>query len=63
MVKLRQKISGCLRSLTGARQFCALRSYLSTTRKHGIAMLDALRRLAEGRPWLPTERAPALASA
>ncbi|WP_198152807.1 transposase, partial [Pseudofrankia sp. DC12] len=54
MVKLRQKVSGCLRSLTGARQFCALRSYLSTTAKHGLAMLDALVQLAEGRPWLPT---------
>jgi hypothetical protein len=55
MVKIRQKISGCLRTLTGARQFCALRSYLSTTAKHGIAMLDVLARLAMGRPWLPTD--------
>jgi transposase len=29
MIKLRQKISGCLRTLTGATQFCAIRSYLS----------------------------------
>ncbi len=64
MVKIRQKISGCLRSLTGARQFCALRSYLSTTAKHGIAMLDALTRLAAGRPWLPSNaETPTLAAA
>ncbi|WP_250283186.1 IS66 family transposase, partial [Frankia sp. CiP1_Cm_nod2] len=25
MIKLRQKVSGCLRTLTGARQFCAIR--------------------------------------
>jgi transposase len=53
MVKLRQKISGCLRTLTGARQFCALRSYLSTAAKHGLAILHALTRLTEGHPWLP----------
>jgi transposase len=62
MVKLRQKISGCLRSLAGARHFAALRSYLSTARKHGLGLLDALARLTAGRPWLP-ENTPALTAA
>jgi len=30
MIKLRQKVSGCLRTLTGAGQFGAIRSYLAT---------------------------------
>jgi transposase len=62
MVKLRQKISGCLRSLAGARHFAALRSYLSTARKHNLGLLDALARLTAGRPWLP-ENTPALTAA
>jgi transposase len=54
MVKLRQKVSGCLRTLTGAQQFCAIRSYLATAAKHGTHFFAALTTLAEGRPWLPT---------
>ncbi|WP_373693960.1 hypothetical protein [Parafrankia sp. BMG5.11] len=50
MIKLRQKVSGCLRTLTGARQFCAIRSYLSTAAKHGIGLFPALVYLAEGSP-------------
>jgi transposase len=53
MIKLRQKVSGCLRTLTGAKQFCAIRSYLSTAAKHGRQSFDALVMLAEGQPWLP----------
>ena len=54
MAKLKQKVSGCLRTLTGARQFCAIRSYLSTAAKHGLSFFDALVMLAEGEPWTPT---------
>ena len=53
MIKLRQKVSGCLRTLTGAQQFCAIRSYLSTAAKHGRNFFDTLVMLAERRPWLP----------
>jgi transposase len=53
MIKLRQKVSGCLRTLTGAKQFCAIRSYLSTAAKHGLHFFDTLVMLAEGRPWMP----------
>jgi len=53
MVKLKQKVSGCLRTLTGARQFCTIRSYLSTAAKHDLQFFDALIMLTEGRPWMP----------
>jgi transposase len=53
MIKLRQKVSGCLRTLTGAEQFCAIRSYLATAAKHGIHFFASLVALADGHPWLP----------
>ena len=53
MAKLKQKVSGCLRTMTGARQFCAIRSYLSTAAKHGLSFFHALVMLTEGEPWMP----------
>ncbi len=53
MAKLKQKVSGCLRTTAGARQFCAIRSYLSTAAKHGLSFFDALIMLTEGEPWMP----------
>lgn len=53
MLKLRQKVSGSMRTLAGAQDFCDLRSYLATAIKHGIRFIDALTMLAERRPWLP----------
>ena len=51
--KLRIKISGCMRSMTGAQEFCAIRSCLSTAARHGISALDALTSAFQGRPWIP----------
>jgi hypothetical protein len=48
-----QKISGCWRTLDGAAAFLAVRSYISTARKHGMSPLAVLRQLFEGHPWLP----------
>ncbi len=53
MAKLRQKISGGMRTLTGAEHFAALRSYIATTLKHDLRTLDALTMLTTGNPWLP----------
>jgi transposase len=53
MGKLRIKVSGCMRSMTGAEAFCAIRSYLSTAGKHGVGKLDALTRAASGAAWIP----------
>jgi hypothetical protein len=53
MIRLRQEVSGCLRTLTGAKQLCAIRSSLSPAAKHGHHFFDTLLMLAEGRAWLP----------
>jgi len=53
MVKLQQKISGSWRTLEGARNFCAIRSYASTLRKQEHNVLAGLRQLFEGHAWLP----------
>jgi transposase len=51
MGKLRIKVSGCMRSMAGAENFCVIRSYLAS--RHGIGWLDALTQAAEGNPWIP----------
>jgi transposase len=58
MVKLRQKISGCLRTLAGAQQFCTIRSYLATAAKHTVNALEALTQLAADHPWFPLQDQP-----
>jgi transposase len=54
MPKLRIKVSGCMRTLTGTEHFAAIRSYTATATRQGIGMLDALIQAVTGHPWTPT---------
>ncbi len=54
MLKVRMKISGCFRTLDGAKQFARIRGYLSTARKNGLNLLDAMTQVFQGTPVIPS---------
>ena len=61
MVKLKQKIAGCFRTLSGGQIFCRIRSYISTARKQGWSIWDALSDAISGSPRLFSNNQPIIA--
>ena len=55
MVKIKQKVSGTFHTHTGAETFCAIRSYIPTTRKHGLNVIDAIYGALTGTPFIPSD--------
>ena len=53
MVKHQQKIFGSWRTLGGARNFCAIRSYASRLCKQDHNVLAGLRQLFDDQVWIP----------
>jgi transposase len=53
MMKVQQKVSGCFRSWQGAVAFCRLRGYISTIRKQGLSVWEALGSLFNGPVLFP----------
>ena len=48
MTKVQQKISGCFRSMDGAKIFCRVRGYLVSCRKHNVDPSEAMALLFDG---------------
>jgi transposase len=53
MIKAQQKISGTFRQVERAKVFCRIRGYISTAKKQGQNVLNALRSVFEGKTWMP----------
>ena len=51
MFKVKQKVSGCFRTVDGAKAFAAATSYISTARKNGINAFQAIRNALLGNPF------------
>lgn len=51
MFKVKQKVSGCFRTLEGATDFAKIMSYLSSARKHGVLAFQAVKLALMNTPW------------
>lgn len=52
MLKTKQKISGCFRG-NGGPAFCRIRGFISTARKQGLNLIEALTSACQGQPFNP----------
>jgi len=51
--KRHQAVSGYWQTNQTLNRWCLIQSYLTTTRNHGLTVLDAITRAHAGNPWLP----------
>lgn len=55
MMKVKMKISGGFRDKSTAEAVTLIRSYISTIRKNGIRVIEAIASAFENNPWIPGE--------
>jgi transposase len=56
MFKVKQKVAGCFRTEKGAEEFCRMRSYISTMKKQGHGIMEAIKSVYAGETIMPTLR-------
>ena len=54
MPKVKQKVSGCFRTLQGAQTYCVIRSYCATMHKQGANFFESLVATFKGAPSQPS---------
>ena len=54
MPKVKQKVSGCFRTLQGAQTYCVIRSYCATMHKQGANIFESLVAAFKGTPPQPS---------
>ncbi|MDQ6961036.1 MAG: transposase [Mariprofundaceae bacterium] len=54
MIKVKQKVSGCFRTLEGAQRFANIRGYISTARKNKMNAYDVINDAFKGIPFIPS---------
>ena len=52
MFKVKLKVSGCFRTMRGAKEFAAISSYVNTARKHGLCAFHAIKGALVGMPLI-----------
>lgn len=46
--KVKQKVSGCFRTIEGAEEYASIMSYISTARKQGMAYFESVKQALSG---------------
>jgi hypothetical protein len=54
LVKVKQKVSGGFRRLTGAKDFAPIRGYVSTARKNAGNVFGVISDAFLGKPFIPS---------